>query len=551
MTSQPTRKSVFHISSENPSLATKLKEATVFEDPSMCEKISIYFSKEGVKICWMLFWLITNLGLFAWKFEEYYVGEKSFAFKGLSWGAPIARASAVCISFNSALMLVTVLRGCLSWIRETGFGDLVPVDKNLVFHRYIAAVILFFTVMHITAHMFNYLALESAPLEKLAYMGYTEHTPAYVSLFMRIPGVTGIVATLVMILMYTSAMKAIRSPMFNLFWFMHHLFVVYYIALSIHGTARMMEHETFYYWVCGPAFLYLIERTLRVIRGSTPAVLRLAIAHPSKVLELQFRKSAFHYRPGQYLFLNCPYISEHEWHPFTISSAPEEEIVSVHIRIVGDWTTDLWNFINPGKKLGVVQENIALDPEGRNIFRIDGPFGAASEHVFTHNFQTMLLVAGGIGATPFSSILKSIRYKIDITGATSIKKVYFYWISRDKNSFEWFNEILAALENENTNNFLEINVYLTQAMRLSQIREVMYGADESGMDSVTGLQSPTHFGRPDWDNIFTGIVSKHIGQRIGVFFCGPSPISKQLDKSCRKFTCTKSGTSFIYHKENF
>jgi len=551
MTSQPTRKSVFHISAENPMTATKLKEATVFEAPSMCEKISIYFSKEGVKIVWMLFWLIANLGLFWWKFQDYWNGSKGYAYQGLGWGVPIAKGSAICISFNSALMLVTVLRGCLSWVRQTGFGDLVPVDKNIVFHRHIAMVILLFTVIHIVSHMFNYLALETAPLEKLALVGKTAHTPAYVSLFMTIPGVTGIVATLVMVLMYSSAIRFIRSPMYNLFWYMHHLFVVYYIALSIHGTDRMFEHETFYYWVCGPAFLYLVERTLRVIRGSTPAVLRLAIAHPSKVLELQFRKAAFHYRPGQYLFLNCPHISSNEWHPFTISSAPEEEIVSVHIRIVGDWTTDLWDFINPDKKLGVVQENIALDPEGRNIFRIDGPYGAASEHVFTHNYQTMLLCAGGIGATPFSSILKSIRYKIDITGATSIKKVYFYWISRDKHSFEWFNEILAALENENTNNFLEINVYLTQAMRLSQIREVMYGADETGLDSVTGLQSPTHFGRPDWDNIFTTLSSKHIGQRIGVFFCGPSPISKQLAKSCSKFTCAKSGTSFVYHKENF
>jgi len=294
-----------------------------------------------------------------------------------------------------------------------------------------------------------------------------------------------------------------------------------------------------------------MERTLRVVRGTSPAVLKLAIAHPSKVLELQFRKSAFHYRPGQYLFLNCPYVASQEWHPFTISSAPEEEFVSVHIRIVGDWTNDLYNFINPDKKLGVVQENIALDPNGEAIFRIDGPFGAASEHVFTHNFKTMLLCAGGIGATPFSSILKSIRYRVSITGGTSIKKVYFYWISRDKTSFEWFNDILAALEAENIDNFLEINVYLTQPMRISEIREVIYGVDESGLDAITGLQAPTHFGRPNWDDIFVNLISKHPGERIGVFFCGPAPISKQLYKASRKYTCKKTNTRFEYHKENF
>jgi NAD(P)H-flavin reductase len=47
-------------------------------------------------------------------------------------------------------------------------------------------------------------------------------------------------------------------------------------------------------------------------------------------------------------------------------------------------------------------------PDGSAIFRIDGPFGAASEEVF--DFKTVMLVGGGIGVTPFASILKHIRY---------------------------------------------------------------------------------------------------------------------------------------------
>lgn len=78
---------------------------------------------------------------------------------------------------------------------------------------------------------------------------------------------------------------------------------------------------------------YAIERTIRLARGSQNTILQLAIAHPSRVIELQLKKSTFKYKPGQYLFLNCPYIAGQEWHPFTISSAPEEEFVSVHIRV--------------------------------------------------------------------------------------------------------------------------------------------------------------------------------------------------------------------------
>ena len=57
------------------------------------------------------------------------------------------------------------------------------------------------------------------------------------------------------------------------------------------------------------------------------------IKHPSDVVEIRMNKKSFKYKPGQYLFLNCPHLSFYEWHPFTISSAPHEEFVSCHIRV--------------------------------------------------------------------------------------------------------------------------------------------------------------------------------------------------------------------------
>ena len=78
----------------------------------------------------------------------------------------------------------------------------------------------------------------------------------------------------------------------------------------------------------------------------------------------------------------------------------------------------------------------------------------------------------------------------------------------------------------------------------------MYGLD-SESDQITGLQSPTHFGRPDWKQIFSTIATRHGGTEIGVFFCGPSVLSKQLYKMSRVFTSTATNTKFKYHKENF
>lgn len=46
---------------------------------------------------------------------------------------------------------------------------------------------------------------------------------------------------------------------------------------------------------------------------------------------------------GQYIFVQCPAVSKLEWHPFTLTSAPEEDYFSIHVRIVGDWTEGLFN----------------------------------------------------------------------------------------------------------------------------------------------------------------------------------------------------------------
>jgi len=429
----------------------------------------------------------------------------------------------------------------------------LPIDKNLVFHRYLAWTILILAIIHACSHFFNYLYISTYPgdpanLSAVGLSGLQAPPSTMFLAWQTLSGATGHIVSLVMVLMYSSAIKYIRGPMFNLFWFTHHLFFFYFIILCFHGADALLQPPTFWCWFIGPGLFYTIERTIRILRGNQDTILQLAIAHPSKVLELQMKKNTFTYKSGQYLFLNCPFIATHEWHPLTITSAPQDDFVSVHIRVVGDWTGDLWNFLNPENKLGIVQENLLSAPDGSSIFKIDGPFGAASEEVFY--FRTVMLVAGGIGVTPFGSILKNIRYRIEQHGQTVLEKVYFYWISRDKNAFEWFNEVLSALEQENINNFLEIHTFLTGQLNVDEIRNVMYEADAE-KDQITGLQSPTHFGRPNWKEIFQDKVDKHPSSEIGVFFCGPAVLSKQLYKTCRNFTDTKSGMKFKYHKENF
>lgn len=54
-------------------------------------------------------------------------------------------------------------------------------------------------------------------------------------MFTTIAGLTGVVITLALILIITSSMEVIRRSYFEVFWYTHHLFVIFFIGLVFHG----------------------------------------------------------------------------------------------------------------------------------------------------------------------------------------------------------------------------------------------------------------------------------------------------------------------------
>jgi predicted ferric reductase len=93
-----------------------------------------------------------------------------------------------------------------------------------------------------------------------------------------------------------------------------------------------------------------------------------------------------------------------------VCSAPEEDYISVHIRIVGDFTKALAQAVGcelESKDKGaapaggkVIGTNTSINRTLPRVM-VDGPFGSASEDFL--NYETILLVGAGIGVTPFAS----------------------------------------------------------------------------------------------------------------------------------------------------
>lgn len=65
-----------------------------------------------------------------------------------------------------------------------------------------------------------------------------------------------------------------------------------------------------------------------------------------RVTELVIKKpDTFRHSAGDWVFIKVPQIAQFEWHPFTISSAPERrDAFTLHIRGVGTWTNRLFKY---------------------------------------------------------------------------------------------------------------------------------------------------------------------------------------------------------------
>jgi hypothetical protein len=106
--------------------------------------------------------------------------------------------------------------------------------------------------------------------------------------------------------------------------------------------------------------------------------------------------------------------------------------------------------------------------------------------------------------------------------------------------------LLSSFE-EYADPFLEIRIYLTEALDKDSIHNVMIN-DEGVEDAVTRLRSRTNYGRPNWDKEFVDISTNHKDAKVGVFYCGNKTLAGILRYSCNQFSGT-NGATFSFAEE--
>ncbi|KAK1351981.1 Respiratory burst oxidase-like [Heracleum sosnowskyi] len=537
--------------------------------------------------------------LFSWKFFEF---KHKAVFDVMGYCVCIAKGSAETLKFNMALILLPVCRNTITWLRSrTRLGLVIPFDDNVNFHKVVSTGIAIGAALHVGAHLScdfpRLLHSTDNEYERMEhYFGH--HRPNDYWWFVSgTEGWTGITMLVLMTIAFILANPWFRQNRFNLpkiikrltgynaFWFSHHLFLVVYVLLIIHGIFIYLSEEwytkTTWMYLAIPMILYGIERMIRAFRSGYRTVESLKVAiYPGNVISLQFTKPRrFKYSSGQYIFVNCSKVSPFEWHPFSLTSAPGDDHLSLHIRTAGDWTSQLKTLLcrvhQPAAEInqsGLLRED--LSQQSHNIHRvpkllIDGPYGAPAQDY--QKYDIVLLVGLGIGATPLISIVKDVLYHIkqqkedDIRGNESrnrndtlfnTTRVYFYWVTREEGSFEWFKNMMNEVAENDTEHVIEVHNYCTSVYEEGDARSALitmlqtFQHAKNGVDVVSGTRIKTHFARPNWRNVFEHVAVNHPSKRVGVFYSGARSLFPELRQLSHEFS-RETATKFDFHKENF
>uniref|UniRef100_H2T6D9 NADPH oxidase 4 n=1 Tax=Takifugu rubripes TaxID=31033 RepID=H2T6D9_TAKRU len=519
-----------------------------------------WIANEGGKFLVLMLWLGVNTWMFLNTFLLFSSGEQYYyLYKMLGLGLCISRASASVLNLNCSLVLLPMCRSLLKFIRGTHTVRELLSEAKLT--KSDTCNLFSCVAIHVSAHLANAANFSTS---------YSEEFPS-----LNVARYRGEVRLM--------NVFANRSFNYEIFWYTHNLFIVFYIVLMVHMVGGVLKYQTnieahppgcftanqsnmdpqakemekadneerrcteeahfqghypqTWIWLSGPLCLYCAERFFRYIRSCDPVTIVTVIRHPCNVIELQMLKNKFAARPGQYILLNCPAVSSFENHPFTLTTV---RFYTIHFSLMSQGTQRFTQLLLTGSRTDMKTLPMVQHRKYPKIY-VDGPFGSPSEDVF--NYDVSLCVAGGIGVTPFACMLHTLLDR----GWTHfrLQRLYFVWVCSELQSFYWFAELLCSVHHklwqENRPDYFNMKLYVSQTDSLEEFKII------SAL--YRPLTSRLLVGRPRWKLLLNELGKTNKHKRIGVFCCGPKAISRTLHRFCNSFQ--SSETVFEFNKESF
>lgn len=410
---------------------------------------------------------------------------------GITFGLVLAGAISIPFYFESSSILykfgfkrrllrsgqvLGMIAGCLLLLQINLGARLKCLDRifglnNLFrFHRFVGFGIACLVIMHPI--------LIFTPEDRIFIPFQLRYWPEFVGLFLLLLIIASVI---------TSRWRDRLRIAFHHWWPIHRwtavvIVTAFYVhILSVSSTFEQQLPKIVAFCAMALCGLLLFWIRIRIFRNRQKSFLVSAIEPAGEdAVCLKIISKTNHmpaYLPGQFSFITIfsPLISREE-HPFTIASAPTRpSSFEFIVRTTGDWTGQLKN-IQPGDRV-----------------LMNGPFGLFS-HSQLPEEKEVIMIAGGIGATPMLSML---RYMAD---RKDQRKITLIWSNQTRRHIilqHEFRNLEAQLKG------LRIFYILT--------RDFEYGCEKGRLDRLK-LER----------------LTSDCGNSSAVFVCGPDQMMKAV-----------------------
>jgi predicted ferric reductase len=457
-------------------------------------------------------------------------------------------------SITMMLVFLMAIRNNSVLLVATG----IPFERVLLYHKLFAFITIILTALHGLAYVLD-----------RADSGVDFHHDQMV---------TGMVAFVGMVAMYILSLNYIRRRFFELFLRLHWILFLVVVFFTVkHGAPLVlvglipwaidMVFRVFYrpyVHAKGSIFKKRTQTTTapqeKRSRGVISRDQLKIVAMPGKITRISFPRvrydtgEAFEYEAGQYAYVCIPRLSLLQWHPFTISSAPHEAMVTFHVKALGDWTAKLHDLASAGE----------LDTSPIDVL-VDGPYGSVAIDIDSvTTYSHFVLFSGGIGVTPMRSIANWLHYECHYHSREGAPKVRFVWSVRDRDMIE--SVLNQAVEEADRGQEVdEVAPYLPQILQHPRTTNDSSGDFYSEIYQTIGhpdleARGDHHFKncmrygvRPDVAQILREMgheALKSRKQRVAVLVCGPPTMVHDVVKASTRLS-REMRVRFDVHSEVF
>jgi predicted ferric reductase len=471
----------------------------------------------------------------------------------------LARSQAMALIIVTTLMVLLLTRGVCTRLRAfVGWSTVLSaiIDKHVLVHRSCGYML----VLDSFLHCFGHLLQTKIDLFQGAALTYD---------FWGHAAITGYILWAIIIAFCSLSSNYVRRKAFEWFFYPHLLLIILWaVFLVAHGGLQWFGFglPLACISVIPAVLVYFVERYFHVSWGSdeTIHIARATVTDKMVMVTVDIGNSNLSYETGQYSMLKVPDLAVHEWHPFTIASGGGQKQFDLLIAVAGDWTQKLHDVLEDAQQKHDAMVNASTNRENAVHSKpaypkicVRGGYGAPAEGMQGKSYVVM--VGGGVGATPFLSFLSAacnaaqMHENVIFPG---LKSAVFFWVSRDPQDFRWVNTYSSIIaKNPSLARRIQIKLCLTKTLESIATEDVSKEAvslfwlgiqramrnQNKNKELAAMLGVPTQFGRPDWDQEFRHISNKlqksedmMMDERfeISVFACGNPMLTESLEKAC-------------------